>query len=81
MSALQYEDDPKVKPGLVCHALCIQDHLQGQKSVYDFLAGDSRYKQSLAEETDTIVELLIRKRKPIFLLEDFVANKILRRAV
>ena len=40
--------DAQDKPGLVCHAIAIQQALEAGDSVYDFLAGDDRYKRSLA---------------------------------
>ena len=36
------------KPGLTCHARAIQDALDAGLDVYDFLAGEDRYKRSLA---------------------------------
>jgi CelD/BcsL family acetyltransferase involved in cellulose biosynthesis len=40
--------DSKVKPGLVAHALCMQECLERGIDAYDFLAGDARYKRELA---------------------------------
>ena len=42
--------DSKVKPGLVAHALCMQECLERGIDAYDFLAGDARYKRELATE-------------------------------
>jgi CelD/BcsL family acetyltransferase involved in cellulose biosynthesis len=47
-SGLAYEDDPKVKPGLVAHYLAMNHFLALGMIEYDFMAGDARYKQSLA---------------------------------
>ena len=44
-----FEVDAKLKPGLVSHALCIEDHLRAGLSIYDFMGGDARYKSSLGE--------------------------------
>jgi CelD/BcsL family acetyltransferase involved in cellulose biosynthesis len=38
------------KPGLTCHHLAIEHYLADGAAVYDFLAGDDRYKSSLATE-------------------------------
>nr|WP_294516255.1 GNAT family N-acetyltransferase [uncultured Rhodopila sp.] len=38
------------KPGLTCHGTAIQDALDRGFDVYDFLAGDDRYKRSLADQ-------------------------------
>jgi len=49
-SGLRYEDDNRLKPGLIAHSLAIQHYLDGKASEYDFLAGERgrvQYKQSL----------------------------------
>jgi len=40
------------KPGLSCHHAAIQEALRQDIDVYDFLAGDDRYKRSLADESE-----------------------------
>lgn len=47
-SGFHYEEDNRLKPGLVCHALAAQDYLDRGLDRYSFLAGDSRYKRSLS---------------------------------
>lgn len=44
-----YEDDAKLKPGLVAHALAVEAHLAEGAAIYDFMAGDNRYKASLGK--------------------------------
>jgi hypothetical protein len=51
LSGFAYEDDSKLKPGLVSHYLAIEHHLKGNAHVYDLLAGDMQYKRSLAMTT------------------------------
>jgi CelD/BcsL family acetyltransferase involved in cellulose biosynthesis len=56
MSAYQsgfvYQDDEtKAKPGLTCHFAAIREALHQSLDVYDFLAGDDRYKRSLADRS------------------------------
>lgn len=46
-SGFNYEADPRLKPGLVSHALAIARHLEEGAACYDFMAGDARYKASL----------------------------------
>lgn len=41
------ETDPHAKPGLTCHHAAIRYALRQGLDVYDFLAGDDRYKRSL----------------------------------
>lgn len=48
-SGLRQPGDPaREKPGLTCHALAIDAARAAGDTVYDFLAGDARYKRSLA---------------------------------
>ncbi|MBW6493741.1 MAG: GNAT family N-acetyltransferase [Burkholderiaceae bacterium] len=48
-SGFEYEADAKLKPGLCTHALAIEHYGARGFSEYDFLAGDARYKRSLAQ--------------------------------
>jgi CelD/BcsL family acetyltransferase involved in cellulose biosynthesis len=43
-SGFDYEQDNRLKPGLVSHRLAIEHSLSAGDAVYDFLAGDDRYK-------------------------------------
>lgn len=40
--------DKQDRPGLVCHTLAIEYNAQNGQDIYDFTAGDYRYKSSLA---------------------------------
>ena len=62
VSGILLEDDNRLKPGLVCHALCIQHHLDHDASIYDFMAGEFRYKASLGEPGPDFIYLLLQRR-------------------
>lgn len=47
-SGLQAYDDNRLRPGLVAHALFMQACRERGFAIYDFLAGDHRYKRDLA---------------------------------
>jgi len=47
-SAFSYVADNKIKTGLICHSLLINNLAQGGLGEYDFLAGASQYKKSLS---------------------------------
>jgi CelD/BcsL family acetyltransferase involved in cellulose biosynthesis len=44
------DDDRGAKPGLTCHHAAIRYALAQTFDIYDFLAGDDRYKRSLADQ-------------------------------
>ena len=81
-SGLSYSDDPKLKPGHVCHHLAIERNLAGGARVYDFLAGDSQYKRSLGTHSKPLVWLSARRPRLKFRLENMLrqAKRKLARA-
>ena len=48
-SGFASEADNKLKPGLVTHSLAMEHYAARGLSVYDMMAGEARYKQSLGE--------------------------------
>lgn len=64
-----YDTDPVLKPGYVSHFLAIQHNLERGAAVYDFLAGDMRYKQSLSNQSGEMQWMVIRREKLMFSLE------------
>jgi hypothetical protein len=60
-SGFRYEGDPRLKPGLVSHCLCIDRHLREGSQVYDFMAGDARYKANLGKPGPDMVYLLAQR--------------------
>jgi CelD/BcsL family acetyltransferase involved in cellulose biosynthesis len=69
-SGLAYEADGKLKPGLVCHALAIEHNARAGHRYYDFLVGESRYKQSLSTDARALVWLRIQQPRLRFVLEN-----------
>ena len=64
-----YERDAKLKPGLVSHALCIERHLESGARVYDFLAGDQRFKRNLGTPGPEMVDLVLQRASPMLAAE------------
>jgi CelD/BcsL family acetyltransferase involved in cellulose biosynthesis len=59
------DQQPHAKPGLTCHTLAISRALDRGDRAYDLLAGDQRYKLSLADERVTLLWAeLARPRSP-----------------
>lgn len=69
LGGMRYEDDNRLKPGLVTHSLCIQAHLAGTAEVYDFMAGENRYKMSLGQAGPDIAALIAERAHPLVRLE------------
>ena len=60
-SGFAYEDDPKLKPGLVSHCLCVEAHARAGSGVYDFMAGHAQHKASLGERGPDMLYLLLKR--------------------
>ena len=69
-SGVAYERDNKLKPGLVCHVEAIKHNANRGESVYDFLAGDARYKRNLSTDASQMMWLSVQRPRIRFLLED-----------
>lgn len=68
-SGLVYEQDAKLKPGLVCHALAAQEALSRGICIYDLLMGDSQYKRSLSNASGTMVWGVLQKQRVLLRME------------
>lgn len=64
------EEDNRLKPGLVAHALAIEDHLKAGRKIYDFLAGGDRYKTNLGTEGPHFVGVALQRRRVKLQIED-----------
>lgn len=81
LSGFNYEDDSKLKPGLVSHYLAIAHHLAGDAKVYDLLAGDMQYKRSLSMQSPPMYWLDLQQPRLKLKLEDLarsVKNRFFR---
>ena len=70
LSGFAYEEDNKVKPGLVSFALYAEHLLKKDAEVLDFLAGDHRYKSSLGRLGPDMYWVDVQEKRPQFLIED-----------
>jgi CelD/BcsL family acetyltransferase involved in cellulose biosynthesis len=78
LSGLNYSTDARLKPGLVAHCLCAQRHADEGRAVYDFMAGENRYKTSLGKPTQPLVSLALDRPTALVRMERF-ARWLLRR--
>ena len=58
-SGLLYGEDPRWRPGLVAHLLAMRQAKAQGAAVYNFLAGEARYKTSLSSGSDQLNWLVI----------------------
>lgn len=80
-SGFETPADNRLKPGLVSHHLAIEMNRAAGRAVYDFLAGDSRYKRSLANGASELVWLVVQRPAGKFRIENLArALKSLLRA-
>jgi len=68
-SGFAYDENPKLKPGLVSHTLAIELNRQLGHRVYDFLASDAQYKRSLATDSREMVWAVLQRPRLQFDLE------------
>ena len=61
LAGFRYEPDPKLKPGLVSHYLCVERHLGLGSAVYDFMAGEARYKANMGEPGPDMLYLIAQR--------------------
>ncbi|MEZ5826496.1 MAG: GNAT family N-acetyltransferase [Geminicoccaceae bacterium] len=68
------ETDNRRKPGIVSHVLAIAHHQGKGAAVYDFLAGEQRYKASLASPGPDLRSLVIWRPRPALLVENLLRD-------
>jgi len=74
LSAFKPIEDNRIKLGLSLHTLFIQWIIENKPDIkkYDFLAGEARYKKSLANHQDTHSYLVIQKASIKFKIENLL---------
>jgi CelD/BcsL family acetyltransferase involved in cellulose biosynthesis len=73
-SGIDYDGDPKLKPGLVCQVMAVQHNLQLGADVYDFLAGASQYKQSLSTNSELLRWFVWQRPRWRFRVENWLRD-------
>ena len=78
-SGFAYEEDPRLKPGLICHALAIERAAADSTvRIYDFLAGDSRFKRSFANGVEPLDSWVVAAQHPLIRLENTVKKMLIQ---
>lgn len=73
-TGLLYQNDQRLKPGLVSHYICLQRHLERGAIVYDFMAGDSRYKINLGIPGPDLTHHVFKRPTMMARAEGFLRN-------
>ncbi len=68
-SGFRYDDDRRLKPGLVSHYLAIDFNLAQDHRVYDFMAGESQHKKSLGTHSVDMYWVVLQRNRLVFRLE------------
>ncbi len=63
-SGFKLEDDNKLTPGFVCHALACQYYMDAGFEIYDLLAGEADYKMRLGGQSETLTSLSLERASP-----------------
>jgi len=71
-SGIRYDLDKRLKPGLVAHAEAIKYNAIAGHRTYDFMAGESRYKMSLATHHNRLIWIRLQKPLIKFRIEDIL---------
>ncbi len=60
-SGFKFEDDNRLAPGFVAHALAAQHYQDAGFAVYDLLAGEADYKSRLGRINETLTSLVVER--------------------
>lgn len=74
------ETDAKLKPGLVCHVLAIEDALRRGCRVYDFMMGGGHFKSSLTNAGGSMVWARLQRPRLLFRIESWLRERAAGRA-
>ena len=70
LGGMETEADNRLKPGLLGHALCIEDYRHHGFHYYDFMGGDERYKANLGQLHRQLTQISLQRGRFKLKLED-----------
>ena len=73
-SGLNYQGDPRLKPGIVAHVLAVEYNAAIGNNEYHFLAGESQYKKSLSNQFERLVWFRMQKPRMKFRFESVLRS-------
>ncbi|WP_189608021.1 GNAT family N-acetyltransferase [Saccharospirillum salsuginis] len=81
LSGLKVEEDNRLKPGLVGHAMSIEHYRSRGFGFYDFMGGSERYKTQMGRKHRNLVQISLQRNRFKFRLEQaarLVKHQLLR---
>jgi CelD/BcsL family acetyltransferase involved in cellulose biosynthesis len=74
LHGLNYDDNKKLKPGLVGHTLATQYFVDKGMNKYDYMGGYSQYKEQLADISEELTTVVIQRPRSKFKVECVMKN-------
>ncbi|OJF68795.1 hypothetical protein BK026_08335 [Alteromonas sp. V450] len=74
LSGIEYEQDNRLKPGLLAHAMAISHYASKGCHTYDFMGGQGQYKASLSNHQEPLIITSFQKKQPLFILKHWLDN-------
>lgn len=74
LQGINYNNNKRLKPGLVSHALLTEHYAAQQMKLYDYMGGFSQYKVQLSNETIELSTVVIRRNDWLLNLENHGRN-------
>jgi CelD/BcsL family acetyltransferase involved in cellulose biosynthesis len=63
LAGIRSESDNRLKPGMLGHALCVEDYLDRGFDFYDFMGGEERYKRQLGVRHQYLVRAGLQRNR------------------
>ena len=73
-SGIDYDLDGRLNPGLVCQAYAVEFNKVCSYKIYDFMAGDVKYKRDLATHSTEMLWLVLQQPRLKFRVEDWLRS-------
>ncbi|MCH8537177.1 MAG: GNAT family N-acetyltransferase [Alkalimonas sp.] len=74
LAGIHFETDNQIKPGLLGHALMIQQYIDQGADYYDFMGGDAHYKMRLGQLHSSIEGIIVQRKSLAAYLEQGARN-------
>lgn len=73
-SGLDFDFGSRLSPGLVCHVYAVEFNKESGNQIYDFMAGEMRYKNELATHSSEMLWLVLQQPRLKFHIEDLLRS-------